>query len=192
MTLIDSRRAIMASFAATATETGVPIDLADVDRRLGIKLEDELSRWFGPAEIPRAVAIYRAHYARVAAELTDPLPGAAAALAAVRAAGARAVVITGKYGVLASAALEVTGLAVAEVFSERHGPEKAAVLTKIGAAVYVGDTPPDMAAATTAGAAAVGVSTGSFDAESLTAAGAEIVLPSLLDFPAWYATFPAS
>lgn len=186
MTLIDSRRAIMSSFAAVAARTGVPIDLADTDRRLGIKLEDELAYWFTPAEISDAVAIYRAHYAKVAGELTVVMPGAAGALAAVRAAGARAVVITAKYVVPARAGLDGAALVADELYTEMHGPEKAAVLTRIGAAVYVGDTPADMAAAVTAGARAVGVATGSFGAESLTAAGADVVLPSLREFPAWY------
>lgn len=39
MTLIDSRRAILATWAALAAETGVPVDLAGVDRRLGAKLK---------------------------------------------------------------------------------------------------------------------------------------------------------
>ena len=188
MTLIDSRRAILSSFAAVAAATGVAIDAADVDRRLGIKLEDELAYWFPPREIPDAVAVYRAHYAKVAAELTLVMPGAAGALAAVRAAGARAVVITAKYMVPARAGLEGAGLAADELYTEMHGPEKAAVLTQIGAAVYVGDTPADMAAAKIAAAAAVGVATGSFGAQSLTAAGADVVLASLREFPAWYET----
>lgn len=186
MTLIDSRRAIMSSFAAVAAATGAAIDPAGVDRRLGIKLEDELAYWLPAGDIPGAVAIYRAHYARVAAELTDVLPGAADALAAVRGAGARAVVITAKYVVPARAGLDGAGLAADELYTERHGPEKAAVLTRLGAAVYVGDTPADMAAAKTAGTAAVGVATGSFGAESLMAAGADVVLGSLLDFRTWY------
>ncbi|MBO0838214.1 MAG: HAD hydrolase-like protein [Actinobacteria bacterium] len=188
MTLIDSRRAIMASFAAVGAQTGVAIDPADVDRRLGIKLEDELSYWFPPEEVPRAVGIYREHYARVAAGLTDVLPGAASALAAVRAAGARAVVITAKYVVPAKAAIGGTGLDVDELFTDMHGPEKAEVLTRIGASAYVGDTPADMAAAAAAGAAAVGVTTGSFGAEALTAAGADVILASLAEFPQWYET----
>jgi phosphoglycolate phosphatase len=76
-----------------------------------------------------------------------------------------------------------------EVFTHVHGPEKAAVLTHIGAAAYVGDTPADMAAARQAGAFAVGVPTGSFGAAELTAAGATVVLDSLLRFPSWYAGF---
>jgi phosphoglycolate phosphatase len=67
-----------------------------------------------------------------------------------------------------------------------HGPEKAAVLRRLKAVAYVGDTPPDMAAAVQAGVRAVGVSTGSFTGADLAAAGAEIVLDSLTAFPAWY------
>lgn len=190
LTLIDSRRAILASFAALAAETGVAIDVAELERRLGLKLEGELAHWFGADEIPAAVAIFRRHYARIADGLTDVMPGAAAALAAVRAAGARAVVVTAKYVVPARAALDSAGLVADDLFAERHGPEKAEVLTRIGAAVYVGDTPADMAAATAAGATAVGVPTGSFGEQALTEAGADVVLPSLREFPAWYGRLP--
>jgi phosphoglycolate phosphatase len=69
-----------------------------------------------------------------------------------------------------------------------HGPEKAAVLITLGAAVYVGDTPADMAAAAQAGARGVGVTTGSFTEGDLRAAGAQTVLDSLTGFPALYAT----
>jgi phosphoglycolate phosphatase len=188
MTLIDSRRAIMASFAGVAADTGVAIDPAGVDSRLGIKLEDELAHWFPPGEIEAAVRLYRAHYLQLLAPLTTRLPGAAEALAAVRAAGARAVVITAKHMLSARLSLDGVGLAPDEVFADAHGPEKAAVLTALGAAVYVGDTPADMQAAVTAGAYPVGVATGSFDAAALRAAGAAHVLGSLTGFPALYAT----
>lgn len=186
MTLIDSRRAILGSFAGAAADTGVAIDLAEVDRRLGIKLEDELAHWFAPDDIPAAVASYRRHYAELAAALTVIMPGAREAMAAVRAAGARAVVITAKYVVPARAGLAGVGLVADDLFTERHGPEKAAVLASIGARVYVGDTPADMAAARAAGAVAVGVSTGSFTESDLVAAGADVVFDSLTRFPAWY------
>lgn len=186
MTLIDSRRAIMASFAGVAADTGVAIDPAAVDRRLGIKLQDELAHWFPPDEVEVAVRIYRAHYLRLLGPLTTLLPGAAQALAAVRAAGARAVVITAKHEVPARLSLEGVGLAADELFAEAHGPEKGAVLAALGAAAYVGDTPADMRAAVTAGAYPVGVATGSFAAAELRAAGAADVLASLTDFPRLY------
>jgi len=191
MTLIDSRRAIMASFAGVAADTGVPIDPAGVDSRLGIKLEDELAFWFPADQIPLAIRIYREHYVRLAGPLTTVLPGAREALAAVRASGARAVVITAKYEGSARLSLNGAGLAADELFAEVHGPEKAAVLAGLRAAAYVGDTPADMAAAVQAGARAVGVSTGSFTAGDLQAAGADEVLGSLADFPALYAKLRA-
>jgi len=186
MTLIDSRRAIMASFAGVAADTGVPIDLAGVDKRLGIKLEDELAYWFPPDDIEAAIRIYRAHYLRLLGQLTTRLPGAAQAIAAVRAAGARAVVITAKHERSARLSLEGVGLAADELFAEAHGPEKAEILAALGAAAYVGDTPADMLAAVAAGAYPVGVATGSFTTAELRAAGAAEVLASLTDFPTLY------
>jgi phosphoglycolate phosphatase len=192
MTLIDSRRAIMASFAAVATELGVPIDPAAVDSRLGIKLEDELAFWFPPEAIPPAMAVYRKHYPRLAGPLTTVLPGAREALAAVRAGGARAVVITAKYEVTARLSLDGAGLFADELFADVHGPGKAAVLAGLRAAAYVGDTPADMAAAVAAGVPAVGVATGSFTDSDLRGAGAGLVLTSLTEFPAIYANLGVS
>jgi phosphoglycolate phosphatase len=186
LTLIDSRQAILQSFAGLADDTGVAIDLAAVTSRLGIKLEAELAYWFPPGEIAEAVRRYRTHYLRLSGPLTTQLPGAAEALEAVRAAGARVVVITAKYEVTARMALEGVGLSADELYADAHGLEKGLILKTIGAAAYVGDTPADMLAAATAAAHAVGVSTGSFTAADLRAAGAADVLPSLTDFPPLY------
>ena len=54
MTLINSRPAILASFAETSRETGTAIDLDAVDRRLGVKLDDELAFWFPPDQVAAA------------------------------------------------------------------------------------------------------------------------------------------
>ena len=186
MTLIDSKEAILASFAGVAADTGVAIDQADLLSRLGDKLEDELAHWFPAAAIEDAARVYREHYVRLAGPLTTRLPGAAEALAAVRASGTKAVVVTAKYEQTARLSLEGVGLSADELFAFVHGPEKAEVLKRIGAAAYVGDTPADMAAAVTAGARAIGVTTGMFAAAKLRAAGATDVLSSLADFPALY------
>ena len=186
MTLIDSQDAILGSFAGLAADTGVAIDPAGVRSRLGIKLQDELAHWFPPGEIDEAIRIYRVHYLTLLAPLTRVLPGAAQALAAVRAAGARAVVITAKAERAARLSLESVGLVPDELVPDAHGPEKAVVLKEIGATVYVGDTPADMAAAVAARARAVGVATGSFSAAELRAAGAADVLSSLTEFPLLY------
>jgi phosphoglycolate phosphatase len=186
MTLINSRPAILASFAAAGRETGTAIDLDAVDRRLGIKLDDELAYWFPPDRIDTAAGIYRRHYLQLAEPMTTVLPGAHEALAAVRAAGQRVIIITAKHPVSAAPSLRVAGLSADELFTLVHGPEKAGVLRRVAAMAYVGDTPPDMAAAVQAGVRAVGVATGSFTGEDLVVAGAEVVLPSLDAFPDWY------
>jgi phosphoglycolate phosphatase len=186
MTLVDSRQAILAAFTGLARDTGTVIDLAAVDRRLGIKLEDELAFWYSPDQRAAAAVVYRRHYVRLAEQMTTALPGAREALAAVRAAGERVVIITAKHPVSVAPSLRAAGLDADEVFTFVHGPEKAAVLSRIKAAAYVGDTPPDMAAAVEAGVRAVGVATGSFTRGDLARAGAEVVLDSLEGFPAWY------
>jgi phosphoglycolate phosphatase len=186
MTLIDSRQAILTSFAEVAQETGTAIDLAAVDRRLGIKLDDEMAFWFPADQLAAAAECYRLHYVQLAERLTTALPGAHEALAAVRAAGERVVIITAKHPVSVEPSLRAVGISADEIFTLVHGPEKAAVLRSLKAAAYVGDTPPDMAAAVQAGVRAVGVATGSFTGPDLAAAGADVVLDSLTGFPAWY------
>jgi len=151
-------------------------------------LEDELVLWYPPDQRAAAAAIYRRHYVRLAGHMTTPLPGAHEALAAVRAAGERVVIITAKHEVSVQPSLTAAGIRADEVFTFVHGPEKAAVLNRINAAAYVGDSPPDMAAAVQAGVRAVGVATGSFSSGDLARAGADVVLDSLAGFPAWYQT----
>lgn len=187
LTLIDSRPAILAAWSALARETGVCVDLAAVNGRLGVKLEDEVARWFPAAHRESAAACYRRHYVQTAPELTTPLPGAHDALAAVRSAGEPAVIITAKHPISVGPSLLAAGLQADDLFAHVHGPEKSAVLVRIGAAVYVGDTPADMLAASAAHAYGVGVPTGSFSREDLLAAGADVVLGSLREFPSWYA-----
>jgi phosphoglycolate phosphatase len=186
MTLIDSRPAILASFAGLARDTGTAIDLAAVDSRLGLKLEDELMFWYPPDQQAAAAAGYRRHYVQLAEEMTTALPGALEALAAVRAAGDRVVIITAKHPISVQPSLKATGITADEVYTFVHGPEKAAVLRRLAAAAYIGDSPPDMAAAVDAGVRAVGVATGSFSRDDLARAGADVVLDSLTAFPAWY------
>jgi phosphoglycolate phosphatase-like HAD superfamily hydrolase len=189
LTLINSRPPIMAAWQAVSAETGVDIDLTEVDKRMGVKLEDEAAFWFPPEEIESAADCYRRHYVRLAPSLTTLLPGAVEAIAAVRAAGERAVIITAKHPISVTPSLAAVNLDADEVFTHVHGPEKSAVLLSLAAAVYVGDTPADMTAARQASTTAVGVTTGSFSAAELRAAGADVTLESLAEFPSWYAGF---
>ncbi|HET9690427.1 MAG TPA: HAD hydrolase-like protein [Acidimicrobiales bacterium] len=189
-TLVDSRPQILAAFAAVAAETGTRIDPAVVGGRMGLKLEDELGHWFAPADVAAAAAAYRRHYRELATR-TAPLPGALAALAAVKAAGGDTAIVTAKHASTVGACLDAAGVAADTVVSYVHGPEKAAVLRRLGAVAYVGDTPPDMAAAVTAGAVGVGVATGSFTEVELRAAGAQVTLAALGGFAACLAVLGA-
>lgn len=189
LTLINSRTAIMAAWSAVSAELGVVIDLDEVDQRMGIKLEDEVGYWFPADGQQEAADSYRRHYVRLAPTMTFLLPGAAEALVAVRGAGERAVIVTAKHQISVQPSLDAVGLRADEVFTHVHGPEKAAVLARLGAAVYVGDTPADMAAGEAAGALGVGVPTGSFSRADLLASGAAVVLESLTQFASWYAGF---
>ena len=99
LTLIDSRPAIMAAWSAVSAELGVHIDLTEVDQRMGIKLEDEVTYWFPAGDHELAADSYRRHYVQLAPQLTTLLPGATSAFDAVRQSGERAVVITAKHPV---------------------------------------------------------------------------------------------
>jgi phosphoglycolate phosphatase-like HAD superfamily hydrolase len=189
MTLIDSRPQVLASFRALAEETGVAIDIDAVAGRLGLKLEDELGNWFPPSDVSAAAAIYRRHYLVLAAHSTA-MPGAQGALAAARSAGAPSAIITAKHPISVEPCLAAAGLKADDVFAFVHGPEKAAVIRRIGAAAYVGDTPDDMAAAVNGGAVGIGVATGSFTESELRDAGAFTTLETLEDFPRCYESLP--
>jgi phosphoglycolate phosphatase len=187
MTLIDSRAGIAATCRELTARTGVPIDADLVVSRLGPPLRQELAHWFPPDRIEDAVTAYRALYPDFAVAPTTPTPGAAAAIAAVRAAGGRVVVVTSKIDWLARLHLDHLGLVVDDVVGDAFAEEKGHQLRERGATVYVGDHAGDMVAAKVAGAAGVGVLTGPCDVAELTAAGADVVLPDLGTFPAWLA-----
>jgi phosphoglycolate phosphatase len=189
-TLIDSNPQVLASFRALAAETGRPVELAVVESRLGLKLEDELTHWFPPEEVTAAAACFRRHYLELT-PTTRALPGAVGALACVRAEGVTTLIITAKHPSSVGRCCAAAGLEADETVAFVHGPEKAVVLERFAAAVYVGDTPADMAAAGVARAVGVGVATGSFSAAELVAAGAQVTLSSLTEFPAWYARWRA-
>jgi phosphoglycolate phosphatase len=127
------------------------------------------------------------------------LPGAAAAIAVLAAAGARQSVLTGNIRPLAALKLAAAGLGehldldvgaygdVHEIRAELVPVARQAARAAYGrdfggfSTVLIGDTPLDVAAALATGARAVGVATGSFPAADLVAAGAHVVLPDLTD-----------
>lgn len=159
------------------------------------------------AGAPRAdVDAFLAALERVAADggvpgPVRPLPGAAAAIAALAQAGPgiRQSVLTGNVRPLAALKLRRAGLGqhldldagaygdAHEIRAELVGVARRAAARRYGdcfdgpAAVLVGDTPLDVAAARATGARVVAVATGSYPAAALAAAGADVILPDLTD-----------
>ncbi len=192
MTLVDSRPGILATLEALSRETGVAVDGDLVVNRLGPTLEDEMANWYPAEQVAGVCDRYRELYVDHGVPGTFPLAGALDALAAVRAAGGRSVVITARYEPNARQCLAHVGFTVDEVFGWRYGPDKTITLIEQGARVYVGDTPTDMAAALTAGVVAIGVPTGPHTEDELLEAGADVVLPTLEHFPAWLGQLPTA
>ena len=184
MTLIDSRPGIRAAYRALTERTGVFVDADLAVSRLGPPLRTELRHWFPAEQVEEAVTVYRGLYPDYAVGPTVPTPGAAEALAAVREAGLRVVVVTSKLGRLAALHLEHLGLVADELAGDLFAEGKAAALTEHGVRWYVGDHVGDMVAARTAGVPGIGVATGPCAPDDLWAAGASHVLPDLTGFPA--------
>jgi pyridinium-3,5-biscarboxylic acid mononucleotide sulfurtransferase len=189
MTLVDPRAGVVASFAALSTEIGRPIDGQLAASRLGPPLEVELAHWVPQRAIAETADRYRRLFATHGVEGTSALPGAAAALAAVREAGGRSLVVTAKAAPAAEATLARLGLVTDEVVGGRWAAGKGEVLSARGATVYVGDHTGDMTAARHCDAVAVAVTTGPEDAGTLRTAGADVVLDSLAEFPEWLARY---
>ncbi|MET0419238.1 MAG: HAD family hydrolase [Actinoplanes sp.] len=183
MTLIDSRPGIRAAYRALTAQTGVFVDADLAVTRLGPPLRTELAHWFPADEVETAVTTYRALYPDHAVTPTVPMPGAVEALAAVRAAGLRVVVVTSKLGRLAELHLAHLGMVADELAGDLFAEGKAAALTAHGVRWYVGDHVADMVAARTAGVPGIGVATGPCSDEDLRAAGASHVLANLKTFP---------
>ncbi|MEU6231870.1 HAD hydrolase-like protein [Kitasatospora sp. NPDC047058] len=187
MTLLDTRPGIRATYVALSAETGTHIDADLVVTRLGPPLLDELANWFPAERVPAVATRYRELYREHAFAPTVPLPGAHAAVAAVRAHGGRVAVITGKYEPNARLHLEHAGLHADALAGDLWAETKGEALREQGASVYVGDHLGDIVGARHAGAVAVGVATGPYGADELLAAGADVVLADLTGFPAWLA-----
>ncbi|MEW2376700.1 HAD family hydrolase [Micromonospora sp. DT178] len=184
MTLVDSRPGIADAFRALTARTGVHVDAEAAVARLGPPLRTEIARWFPPEQVDEAVLTYRELYPAYAITPTIPLPGAVAAIDAVRGRGGRVLVVTAKQGRLARLHLDHLGLVADEVAGDLFAEEKATALRRHGATHYVGDHVADMVAAGAAGVPGIGVATGPCTADELRAAGAEVVLDDLTGFPA--------
>ncbi|MFI2187653.1 HAD family hydrolase [Streptomyces sioyaensis] len=191
MTLIDSRPGIKAAYQELSARTGTFVDAEAAVTRLGPPLEQEISRWFPEERVAEISALYRELYPAHAITATTAMPGAREALAAVHAAGGRAIVVTAKYEPNAKLHLTHLDLAADAVIGSLWAEAKAEALRAHEAQVYVGDHTGDVRGAHTAGALSVAVATGPCDADELRAAGAEVLLADLTDFPSWLKRYVA-
>lgn len=185
MTLIDPRDGVAAAMAALESELGAGIDVEWVVNNLGPSAEVVLARWVSPESVDMAAWRYRQLFERVGVAPTKAMPGAVAAVQAVRAAGGKVIVVTAKWERHARASLEAVDVSADAVFGLRFGADKADALLAHRAAIYVGDHPADVLAARAAGAFAVTVATGPASQYELAEAGADLVLDNLHDFPPW-------
>jgi phosphoglycolate phosphatase len=192
MTLIDPRPGMAAVMNALGEEAGLALDGEHFASNLGPPLDMVLADFGAPADrIPGLVARFRELYPEIVIPRTVALAGAHEALATVRRAGGRTVVVTGKYGPNAEKHIRALDLEVDVLVGELWAAGKAAALREHGAKAYVGDHLGDVKGALAAGIAPIGVATGPCARDELTAAGAETVFGSLTEFPAWFRAFDA-
>ncbi|MEU6179258.1 HAD family hydrolase [Streptomyces coeruleorubidus] len=189
MTLIDSRPGIRACYQELSERTGTYVDADLAVTRLGPPLAEELINWFPPDEVETVADVYREMYPTIAIAATPALPGAREAIAAVREAGGRAIVVTAKYGPNAKLHLAHLGIGPDAVIGDLWAEQKAEALREHDAGVYVGDHVGDVRGARTAGALSVAVATGPCPPEELRAAGADVVLTDLTEFPGWLSDY---
>ncbi|MGW3336947.1 HAD family hydrolase [Streptomyces sp. NPDC001009] len=192
MTLIDSRPGIRACYLALSERTGVYVDADLVVTRLGPPLAEELVNWFPAEDVPAVADLYRAMYPEYAIAPTPALAGAREAVAAVRAAGGRTLVVTAKYEPNAKLHLAHLGMEPDVVVGDLWAEDKARALREHGAHIYVGDHTGDVRGARAAEALSVAVATGPCGPDELREAGADVVLPDLTSFPAWLDTYVTS
>ncbi|GCB48241.1 HAD family hydrolase [Streptomyces sp. NL15-2K] len=189
MTLIDSRPGIRACYLALSERTGTYIDADLAVTRLGPPLAEELVHWFPAEEVEAMSDLYRSMYPTIAIVPTLALPGAREAIAAVREAGGRAVVVTAKHEPNAKLHLEHLGIEPDAVVGDLWAEQKAEALREHGATVYVGDHVGDVRGARAADALSVAVATGPCARDELSAAGADVVLADLTEFPGWLSAY---
>jgi phosphoglycolate phosphatase len=189
MTLIDSRPGIRACYLALAERTGTYIDADLVVTRLGPPPETELAHWYPADQVQAMADLYRSLYPEHGVTGATPLPGAREAIAAVRAAGGRAIIVTAKYEPNAKLQVEHLGLNPDAVIGSLWAEQKAVALREHAASIYVGDHLGDVLGARAADALSVAVATGPYSPAELTEAGADVVLDDLTAFPDWLAGY---
>lgn len=198
-TLVDSAPGIWSSVRAAVAALGMPDPTpAQLRAMVGPPLQDGFAQVLGvpDADVPRAVAAYRAHYAAGAVldvTVHDGIPGL---LDELRGDGAVLAVATSKPATFAVRVLEHTGLLPA--FAGVHGAtldgavrHKEQVVAAALAAhpdgrrpVLVGDRAQDVLGAAVHGVPCIGAGWGPAEDGELAAAGAAVVVGAPDEVPA--------
>ncbi|MGZ5403635.1 MAG: HAD hydrolase-like protein [Nocardioides sp.] len=187
MTLIDTVPGFGSVLRALGEELGVTFPVEELTSRLGPPLHHLLEPHLAEDAVAPAVDRFRTLYPAHAIASVPLLPGAADAVAAVRGAGGRVVVVTGKFTPNALLHLDHLGVDHDALSGEVWGVGKAAALLSEGCTIYVGDHVHDVEGALAAGATSVSVLSGGCTRDELLAAGTHAVLEDLTAFPAWLA-----
>lgn len=185
MTLIDTVAGFAATLEALGVELGIAFPTEEMTSRLGPPLEQMLAEHMGADEVEVAGDRFRALYPDHAIAPTPAFPGAHEAISAVRAAGGRVILVTGKYAANAQLHVDHLGFDIDHLEGWVWGVGKADVLTREGATIYVGDHIHDVEGARAAGIVSVSVLTGGCSRQELEDAGTDVVLEDLTAFPAW-------
>lgn len=186
MTLIDPRPGMEMLIDQLSAEFDAGLDAKRFAENLGPPIDVALRAAGAPEDrVIAMVSWFREKYPDVVIPRTVALPGALGALAAVRAAGGRVVVVTGKYQPNAVLHLRALGVEADAVIGGLWSAEKAGALIDHDASIYVGDHLGDVRGARAAGAVSVAVPSGPCSREELLEAGADAVLGSLAQFPSW-------
>ena len=176
-TLVDSKRALVASFQETTTEllgAPFPVEEADVERLVQVRGQEAFEEIAGgdPDLYERIEAVFHRVYVEQQRTI-EAFPGALATIERLRAGGQRIGVATSKARIRLDLEAERTGIGPLldvsisgdEVRVAKPDPESVAeAIRRLGvspaATLYVGDGPNDVRAARGAGAIAVAVSFG--------------------------------
>jgi len=179
MTLVDSRRGIVACMQSALGSRGVTATPEQLWPLIGAPLLDNLALFLPADQVEAAADDYRADYLVRAIGMTVPLPGARELVRAIHAAGGTVLVVSAKNPVAVTATLEHVGISPDVVVGDLFAHDKSGPLRQHGATSYIGDHVGDMQAAHAARVTAVGVTSGPADAQALRTAGADVIVDDL-------------
>ncbi len=185
MTLINTVDGFAATLDALGAELGIVFPTESMTSRLGPPLGHLLRDHMAEDQVSPATDRFREIYPDHAVLPTPAFPGAHDAIAAVRRAHGRVLLVTGKYARNAQLHVDHLAFDIDHLAGEVWGSGKGEVLRAQGAGVYVGDHVHDVEGALAAGITSVSVLTGGCTEAELRAAGTHVVLEDLTEFPGW-------